>query len=64
MEGDKKVCTCSHHKIVPVCIMLIGLAALVGQLGWLSAMWVGIIWPVLLIVIGFVKMKSQSCKCC
>jgi hypothetical protein len=62
--GKKMTCNCVHHKIVPWCIVLIGLAALLGQLGWLSVMTVGVVWPVLLIVIGLVKVFSQKCGCC
>ena len=61
MENGK-VCKCKHHKLVPLCIALIGLVLLLGQLNILTAGAVGIIWPVLLIVIGVVKMVK--CKCC
>ncbi|MCX6722167.1 MAG: hypothetical protein NTY04_03175 [Candidatus Staskawiczbacteria bacterium] len=65
MENGKACCNCSHHKIVPCCITLIGLAFLLLQLNiFLTAYVVGIIWPVLLIVIGLVKMRGGNCKCC
>jgi len=61
MENGK-VCKCAHHKAVPVCIILIGLAFLLQTLNMMSAGAVAVIWPVLLIVIGAVKM--MKCKCC
>ena len=65
MDENKKVCegcSCPHHKVVPLCITLIGLAALAGQMGWVSAGFVGVAWPILLIIIGLTKM--MHCKCC
>ncbi len=59
---DKKVCKCTHHKVVPTCIILIGLAFLLLQLNILTVYAVGIVWPILLIVIGVTKMVK--CKCC
>ena len=63
MEGENKmVCGCKHHKIVPICITLIGLVIFLGAINILTAGFVGIIWPVLLIIIGVMKM--MKCKCC
>ena len=59
---DGKNCACGHHKIVPVCLILIGLAFLLLQLNILTASAVAIIWPILLIVIGVKKL--MKCKCC
>ncbi|MGD0576746.1 MAG: hypothetical protein ABSA74_01590 [Candidatus Staskawiczbacteria bacterium] len=61
MENGK-MCTCAHHKVVPACIVLIGLAFLLLQWNVLTAGAVGIIWPILLIVIGGTKM--YKCGCC
>ena len=61
MEGEKD-CKCTHHKIMPWCIILIGLAFLLLQLNILTAYAVGIIWPILLMVIG--AKKLMKCKCC
>jgi len=59
---DKKVCKCTHHKIVPVCIALIGLVILLGGMNVLTPGFVSFVWPLLLIVIGVTKMIK--CKCC
>jgi len=59
---DGKVCNCAHHKIMPWCIILIGLSFLLLQLGILTAGAVSIIWPILLMVIGLEKLVK--CNCC
>jgi hypothetical protein len=66
MGGQKMMCKCSHHKVVPVCIALIGLVFLLGALNILSPMMVAILWPVLVIVAGLTKLsgKMGMCKCC
>lgn len=61
MENGKS-CKCTHHKIIPACIALIGLVFLLGQMNILTAGAVNIIWPLLLIVIGVKKMFK--CQCC
>lgn len=61
MENGK-VCACPHHKMVPWCIILIGLTFLLGQMNILTMEAVGLIWPVLLIIIGVTKLVK--CKCC
>ena len=63
-QGGKMVCKCNHHHVVPVAIILIGVAALLGSLNILSMWAVSIIWPVLLIVIGVMKLMGRKCKCC
>jgi len=50
--------------IVPMCIILIGLAFLLQSLDLVSAMFVNYSWPVLLIVIGLMKMLGSGCACC
>jgi hypothetical protein len=61
---DKKVCKCTHHKVVPTCIALIGLVILLGGMNIFTAGAVNIMWPLLLIVIGLTKMMGPGCKCC
>ena len=58
---EKGECKCMHHKIVPVCIALIGLVILLGQMNVLTAGAVNFIWPLLLIVIGVAKMMKYKC---
>jgi hypothetical protein len=56
-------CRCGHHKVVPVLVILIGIAFLLGALGVLTAGFVGLAWPIGLILIGAVKLGSGGCKC-
>jgi len=56
-------CRCGHHKIVPVLVILIGLLFLLGALGILTGGFVSLVWPILLIIVGAVKLGSGSCKC-
>ncbi len=58
------VCKCHHHKIVPLMIVLIGLAFLLQALGIMEPMTVALAWPVLLIVAGLAKLSGRKCACC
>ncbi|MEK7541106.1 MAG: DUF5668 domain-containing protein [Patescibacteria group bacterium] len=60
----ENICKCSHHKIIPACIVLIGLVFLAGQMDWLSTGFVNTVWPILLIIIGGTKIMGSKCKCC
>lgn len=61
-KGDS--CPCMHHKMIPLFIILIGILFLLKTLGALDAMTVGILWPLLLILIGLQKMFGSACSCC
>jgi len=63
-EGMHGMCGCPHHKVVPLCITLIGLAFLLQALGTLTPSFVAMAWPVLLIVIGLMKLTKGMCTCC
>lgn len=62
--GNGSGCKCMHHKVVPVLIILFGLNFLLGGLGVLSANAVDIVWPVIVVLIGFMKLMKGACKCC
>jgi len=53
-----------HHKIVPLCLVLIGVFFFLQALGMVSAMTVAYVWPLLLILIGLQKMCKGKCGCC
>jgi energy-coupling factor transporter transmembrane protein EcfT len=57
-------CNCMHHKVVPLVIVLIGLAFLLQAFNVLTPMFVAIAWPVLVIIAGLTKLGGRSCKCC
>jgi hypothetical protein len=55
-----KTCNCGHHKVFPILVILFGLAFLLGALNILTWSFVGIAWPILVIIAG----ASKFCKCC
>ena len=66
MENMKNMCSCSHHKVMPVLVILFGLTFLLGALGILASGFVNIVWPIIVIAGGLMKWanKSGMCKCC
>ncbi|HRH24420.1 MAG TPA: DUF5668 domain-containing protein [Candidatus Paceibacterota bacterium] len=57
-------CSCHHHKLVPLMIVLIGLAFLLRALDIVDGDIIAIVWPVLLIVAGLSKLAGHKCACC
>jgi len=57
-------CGCSHHKVVPGLVVLLGLLFLGGTLGWVSSYTVDVGWPIIVILAGLMKIRSNRCKCC
>lgn len=57
-------CTCKHHKMMPVFVILFGLLFLGGTLEWWSMNVVNMGWPVVVIAAGLMKMMEGKCKCC
>jgi hypothetical protein len=50
--------------MVPLFLVLIGAAFLLQALGVLTAYFVAIVWPILLILIGLQKAMASACRCC
>jgi hypothetical protein len=57
------VCDCPHHKFMPVLIILFGLVFLLQALDVLNASTSSMLWPIIVIVAGFAKLKGGMCKC-
>lgn len=57
------VCSCGHHKIMPVLIILFGLVFFLKALNVLSAGATAVIWPIIVILAGLAKWKGGVCKC-
>lgn len=55
------VCHCGRRKIMPWLVVLFGLAFLLEAVGTLSAGFVSIAWPILVIIAGLLKLGA--CKC-
>lgn len=62
MQGG--MCSCPHHKIGPLAIFLIGLVFLLQALGVISMELTNLLWPILLMVMGLMKMSGGMCACC
>ena len=61
--GSNK-CPCPHHKVVPLMVLLFGVAFLLQALNVMSMSTVAIIWPILVIIAGGTKLFSNKCTCC
>ncbi|MEK7664490.1 MAG: hypothetical protein AAB340_03605 [Patescibacteria group bacterium] len=63
---DMKNCNCIHHKVIPFLVVVFGVTFLMGF--WEMINWdvVNIVWPVIIIVIGLMKLveRMEICKCC
>lgn len=64
MQGQGQMCKCPHHHMVPFFIVLIGLVFLLRALGAISMQTADVLWPIVLMCIGFQKMARGMCKCC
>ncbi|TSA44508.1 hypothetical protein D4R51_03700 [bacterium] len=62
MNGGK--CGCSHHKVVPILMVLFAILFLLGDAGVLGADIVNAGWPIIVGVAGLTQIFSNSCKCC
>lgn len=58
------MCSCGHHKVLPIGVVLFGALFLLGALEVLSAATVAVIWPILVIVAGGTMLFGKNCKCC
>lgn len=65
-QGIKSPCKCTHHKVLPVLVILFGLTFLLEGLGVITSSFAMIVWPVLVIAGGVMKLVSSTgmCKCC
>jgi len=64
MGAQGKTCTCSHHMIKPVLLLIFGLDFLLGALGVITNSFVQISWPIIVILIAIAMMSGKKCKCC
>lgn len=64
MSGDKKVCNCPHHKVIPWMIILAGIDFVIGGIWPGFGMWMWIILGILIIIAGATKLMSRKCGCC
>lgn len=63
-DGCCKSCSCVHHLMVPILVVVLGLVFLLGNLNVLSASTVGWLWPLVVIIGGLTAICGGKCKCC
>ncbi|MEK7094169.1 MAG: DUF5668 domain-containing protein [Patescibacteria group bacterium] len=62
---DKKnVCSCVHHKMIPILVMLFGALFLLLNFNILTEDFVNLAWPLTVIAAGAVKLGGRKCRCC
>lgn len=65
MDKKGESCGCMCHKVTGVFVGLIGVDFLLGAFDVLSQKTVGIVWPILLILIGLKNSVGKGkCNCC
>lgn len=64
MDMTDPLCTCHHHRIAPIALVLIGLDFLANALGLVSDGFLAVSWPILLVVAGLAKLLGRTCRCC
>lgn len=64
MDSMKGMCSCPHHKMFWIFMVVFGLVFLLGDLNVLTQAAVTWTWPVLVILAGLTKMMGSRCTCC
>lgn len=57
-------CGCPHHKIIPALVVLFGLMFLLQAVNVVSSETTAIVWPIIVIAVGLMKMAKGMCTCC
>ena len=61
MHGE--TCKCVHHKFVPMLVVIFGVLFFLHAIGSLSSQTLNYMWPVIVILVGVMKMSDNMCKC-
>ena len=61
---NAKICTCSHHSTVPLLIIGLSIVFLLPRFDVITDEITGLVWPLLLGVIGLRKLTERNCGCC
>ncbi|MBU6447924.1 hypothetical protein KGQ24_03750 [Patescibacteria group bacterium] len=57
-------CSCPHHKMGAIWIILFGLLFLLAATGVISDYVNSILWPIVVILFGLQKIFNHKCHCC
>ena len=63
-QGQGQMCKCSHHKMTPFLVVLIGGVFILRGLHYFTPDAADILWGVLILCLGFQKLARGMCKCC
>ncbi len=63
-SNQSKACQCTHHKVIPVMIILIAVTFLLNAFNYLADQSTAVIWPILLLIAGGTKLGQSKCGCC
>ncbi len=61
---QKNMCKCPHHKTMPLLVVLFGLVFLLQALDVLGSGIVMIVWPIIVMLAGLMKLMESKCTCC
>ena len=64
MENNYPKCSCPHHSMVPVFIIILGLVLLAHALGFITDELNAVAWPAIIVLIGLQKFFGKWCRCC
>ncbi len=62
--GKKNICSCMHHKMIPIFVILFGAAFLLLRLNVVTEEFVALAWPLIVIAAGATKLSEHKCRCC
>jgi hypothetical protein len=60
---DGGMCSCPHHKVVPLVITLVGVALLLQVMNVITAQTMSYVWPIAIILVGLMKLSKGMCSC-
>ena len=62
--SGSKNCSCKHHKIVPAAILIVGIIFVLQSFSILPGLSSMLVFGVLLVIVGWMKIMGRKCKCC
>ncbi len=57
------ICGCGCHHYTPIVVILFALLFLVRAMGYVPEPMVAVVWPILVGVIGIIKLSEHQCDC-
>jgi hypothetical protein len=57
-------CRCTHHAVVPILAIIIGLEFFFAEIGVLTWGFVNVTWPLIVVIAGIAGLANRRCRCC